>query len=236
MHAGTYASLQPQLRPPSPESQAALRTALEVLPQLVAGDVPPIARCNLLLTAAMAAIKLNHHDFWTHVHAALRAAQRVGSDYHRAYCAFQLCSVACFVTEGGLDLLPEPPSGVLALWEEGEAAYKRCKRLLPHLWVRNFESVRAAAQLAGPWLRRLARQGGAWAPPDAGVIVALLAVSSRHRQLAEESTNRALLCDWCRKAASHLNRCSRCKRTEYCSTECQKAAWPQHKTSCRRPE
>src|SRR5689334_1351398 len=32
-----------------------------------------------------------------------------------------------------------------------------------------------------------------------------------------------------------LRLCSRCRRTAYCSPECQSAAWPSHKGGCVRP-
>ena len=40
------------------------------------------------------------------------------------------------------------------------------------------------------------------------------------------------LCAECGKSGK--NRCARCKHTCYCSTACQKAAWPTHKLSCIR--
>src|SRR5262245_38859331 len=35
-------------------------------------------------------------------------------------------------------------------------------------------------------------------------------------------------------APEALQRCSRCRNEWYCSRECQAAAWPAHKKSCRR--
>lgn len=40
-------------------------------------------------------------------------------------------------------------------------------------------------------------------------------------------------CHVCAKPAT--NKCSRCKSTWYCSTECQKADWQKHKVSCVTP-
>jgi hypothetical protein len=45
-------------------------------------------------------------------------------------------------------------------------------------------------------------------------------------------------CDTCgklRDAAGKLNMCSRCKQRWYCSSACQKTAWPRHKLACRAP-
>jgi len=40
-------------------------------------------------------------------------------------------------------------------------------------------------------------------------------------------------CTYCGKQGVKLQLCSACKRSRYCSKECQKAAWPEHKTVCR---
>lgn len=45
---------------------------------------------------------------------------------------------------------------------------------------------------------------------------------------------------WCRcvcgKAEKKLQKCSRCKKTYYCSVECQRKDWPQHKFGCQKSE
>lgn len=47
-------------------------------------------------------------------------------------------------------------------------------------------------------------------------------------------------CKQCSKPESSLTGvtlkfCSRCRSASYCSTECQKADWPQHKSTCKKP-
>ena len=44
-------------------------------------------------------------------------------------------------------------------------------------------------------------------------------------------------CKVCGKCAigGPLKRCSRCKQAFYCSKDCQKSDWPQHKRSCQPP-
>ena len=41
-------------------------------------------------------------------------------------------------------------------------------------------------------------------------------------------------CDACGKTVAELKRCSRCRAAAYCSTACQRTAWPRHKDHCRR--
>lgn len=41
-------------------------------------------------------------------------------------------------------------------------------------------------------------------------------------------------CDACYQSKSTLKKCSVCRRAKYCSVECQKSAWPQHKLECKR--
>lgn len=39
-------------------------------------------------------------------------------------------------------------------------------------------------------------------------------------------------CNTCLKTETKLLSCSRCKRTSYCSKECQKQDWKEHKKDC----
>lgn len=48
----------------------------------------------------------------------------------------------------------------------------------------------------------------------------------------DTSLKPALLCGVCKKEFPELKRCSQCKRTYYCSSECQKADWKSHKSVC----
>lgn len=44
-------------------------------------------------------------------------------------------------------------------------------------------------------------------------------------------------CEVCRKGEEEvtLQRCSTCKEHNYCSTACQRADWPTHKLTCKKP-
>jgi len=41
-------------------------------------------------------------------------------------------------------------------------------------------------------------------------------------------------CNYCSAASSNLSQCARCKYAWFCSQKCQEAAWPAHKTDCRK--
>lgn len=61
------------------------------------------------------------------------------------------------------------------------------------------------------------------------------------RRLAEKESdldsddNELIACSYCCRYydESALKRCSSCKRTRYCSKQCQASHWPSHKTVCR---
>ena len=40
------------------------------------------------------------------------------------------------------------------------------------------------------------------------------------------------LCAACEKTRTNLKRCSRCRAVNYCSVDCQRAHWAQHKLAC----
>lgn len=46
------------------------------------------------------------------------------------------------------------------------------------------------------------------------------------------STDKESVCDHCLKASNELKSCSVCENVKYCSSSCQKSAWPQHRALC----
>lgn len=42
------------------------------------------------------------------------------------------------------------------------------------------------------------------------------------------------VCDSCRQSKGQLRKCSVCHSAQYCSVECQKADWKEHKLVCKR--
>ncbi len=51
---------------------------------------------------------------------------------------------------------------------------------------------------------------------------------------ARGKVNEKGCCASCKKIPENLKRCSRCRAIDYCSVECQRAHWPQHKIVCSK--
>lgn len=63
-----------------------------------------------------------------------------------------------------------------------------------------------------------------------------LADVSRTRGLVSGAREAPGECAVCRRAVANLKMCGKCKAVKYCSVECQKKHWPEHKKSCGRRE
>lgn len=50
----------------------------------------------------------------------------------------------------------------------------------------------------------------------------------------DDTFSSIVYCSKCGKrgTSASINKCARCKTALYCSTDCQKAAWPEHKHEC----
>lgn len=74
--------------------------------------------------------------------------------------------------------------------------------------------------------------------PDISSILTRLAAGQMGSQAAgaaraasSSSAGSSSSCSVCGKTDAKL--CSRCKKSYFCSQECQKRAWPQHKKACK---
>ncbi|VDB87484.1 unnamed protein product [Peniophora sp. CBMAI 1063] len=57
-------------------------------------------------------------------------------------------------------------------------------------------------------------------------------VTERHYVLKDAKIPKAYACDRCSVACTP-RKCGKCQRAIYCSTECQRASWPEHKQICK---
>lgn len=66
-------------------------------------------------------------------------------------------------------------------------------------------------------------------------------INTAYFQFQAEHKDSLSLCQWqpsmhrcasCHTSSERLMLCSRCKSVKYCSTDCQRAAWPDHKKVC----
>ena len=67
--------------------------------------------------------------------------------------------------------------------------------------------------------------------------VTCLLVISLSRQILDVNLHcrvKATLCSNCSKEGGTLSKCSACKRASYCSKECQKQHWNEHKKTCKK--
>lgn len=53
------------------------------------------------------------------------------------------------------------------------------------------------------------------------------------RRAGEEAPQVEKKCDCCRRTDAALKNCSKCHIARYCSVECQRKAWPEHKKTCQ---
>lgn len=53
------------------------------------------------------------------------------------------------------------------------------------------------------------------------------------KQIKRQDLDKILVCGHCKVDAQGLRVCGGCRNEKYCSTECQKLAWKEHKASCK---
>ncbi|KAJ7139283.1 hypothetical protein C8R44DRAFT_302458 [Mycena epipterygia] len=53
------------------------------------------------------------------------------------------------------------------------------------------------------------------------------------KQIKRQDLDKILVCGHCKVDAQELRVCGGCRNEKYCSTECQRLAWKEHKTSCK---
>ena len=131
-------------------------------------------------------------------------------------------------------LNPSPavsPAAAAALLEEGDAAFVRCKKLLPPSWAALLKGERRGCWAVAPIIERhLQRSPNAW---QAAVRQEALGQAKRQLEREHAKTAEGLpCCDGCGQPAPELKWCA-CRLKRYCGRECQKRDFPAHKAECK---
>ncbi|KAL4452293.1 hypothetical protein ABPG75_007955 [Micractinium tetrahymenae] len=74
-----------------------------------------------------------------------------------------------------------------------------------------------------------AQGGGSLAGADATIAVFTELIKGMRGMEEDEHC----VCSGCKQKACGLRKCSRCRHVSYCSRECQKAHWAEHKQDCK---
>ena len=89
-------------------------------------------------------------------------------------------------------------------------------------------------KLQAEWCKKAAAaQPQLYSPQEQQDLKQLSKTTSRLDRALNDQTVR-LTCDGCGKPGLCLKQCSACRIARYCSRECQKRAWPEHKAACCR--
>ncbi|KAL4458229.1 hypothetical protein ABPG75_013094 [Micractinium tetrahymenae] len=167
------------------------------------------------------ALQLQEGGAAPHLERCLQLATEQGSDYWQAYACARLAAV---------DLARAPE-----LFEEAEAAMARCNKTLPQPWMQQLKAVLAsgkstighmAAMLGG------AQRGPARAQGSQQVERAAVDGMLQDLGTAREAEGPPR-CAHCKQYAVGLRRCARCRMVSYCSEDCQRQAWPDHRPTCK---
>ena len=102
---------------------------------------------------------------------------------------------------------------MLARLQQAEAAYQRCKGLLPSAWTQLVKRWRDVALLLRPWLLELQQsRGREWVRPSPAVAQKIDAAGNQNRG----DPMRHGACSGCGLAAAQLRLCGSCKEARYC--------------------
>lgn len=108
------------------------------------------------------------------------------------------------------------PAQAAAMMEESDAAFQRCKGVLPPAWVAKLRSVRDTAAIQRPVIQaHLPRSPGSW---KRGILEAEReALRTRAKRVLRKADEGVPPCDGCGQQAVSLRSCSACKQRRYVS-------------------
>jgi hypothetical protein len=183
---------------------------------------------TLVGTATALRVDLTVRSYKQAAQSFLRAfelAQQQRSDFWSAHSA---ASATCLATYHPFEVGHSTLAAAVAAFEQtAEAALRRCKHLLPEVWVRplatTVEVARPLLPGAHKQLRLLLQQGSnssraASAALQASSVAQAAAVNEHAHKIglrhfcAAQTTQ----CDGCGQEAVGLRRCARCKKAQYC--------------------
>ena len=124
------------------------------------------------------------------------------------------------------------PAAATALLKEGDAAYARCKKLVPPSWATALKSDCLHCWAVKPVLERhMQRSPDAWqaAVQQEALGQHLLRVERVQARQQEGPPH----CDGCGMPAAQLKWCA-CRLKRYCGKECQRRDFPAHKAECKK--
>ena len=124
------------------------------------------------------------------------------------------------------------PAAAAALLEEGNAAYARCKKLLPPTWAAVLKVDRDICCVEQPIIERhMQRSPKAW---KVAVRQEAQGQAQRRVERLKAKVGEGLpRCDGCGALVPELKWCA-CRLKRYCSKECQKQDFPAHKAECKK--
>ena len=124
------------------------------------------------------------------------------------------------------------PAEAAALFQEGDAAHARCKKLLPPRWAEGLKGERELLWTVKPFIdRHMQHSPGAW--QAALRQEALGQMQRRGEKLQAKQEEGQPCCDSCGLPTSQLKWCA-CRLKRYCGKDCQRRDFPAHKAECKK--
>lgn len=165
---------------------------------------------------------------------AVSLGQAQGSDWWVARCA----PAALLGCTPRVSLASK--AAAAAAVRQAQAALRRCRSRLPDAWVKAAEGLllqtpSTLASIEAELSARSPPSGSGGSAAAAGSPAAHAATgSSRLGELAQAMAVRSITCSGCGTGALGLRRCGGCLQAQYCSVECQRLHWPEHKKVCKK--
>ncbi|GAB4820574.1 hypothetical protein N2152v2_007620 [Parachlorella kessleri] len=171
----------------------------------------------------------------------LERAQQQGNNMTLATCGYQLAAVApeygawAYHRQAGQagcssdgSQVVVPPSAFLSWLKRAKQAHARCKAVLPIEWIALVKGRQQAPLVWKPWLQRQQRERDCWQAPAAAEVVEYVQKMGYGQWILWRTKVQPAI------AAVVERRRPTCVCAVVASNrECQRAAWPVHKSLCK---